>query len=178
MTIAKSPHERERSTAGTTPSGLVSAGLLVWRRGPAGVEFLLGHPGGPFWKNKDAAGWSIPKGLVEPGESLRAAAGREFAEETGVVVTDEGVALPPCRTPGRKVIHAWLVEADLDVARFVSNAFTLEWPPRSGRVATFPEIDRAAYFDPATALVKIHRGQRPIVESAIASLAAAADPRA
>jgi predicted NUDIX family NTP pyrophosphohydrolase len=149
---------------------VVSAGLLVWRAGPDGPEFLLAHPGGPFWKNKDDAAWSIPKGLVEAGEDLRAAARREFAEETGELIDDAGVALTPCRASG-KLIHAWLVEADLDVARFVSNTFEIEWPPKSGLRATFPEIDRSAYFDGSTALVRIHRGQQPLLIEAIERLA-------
>jgi len=153
---------------------VVSAGVLAHRPGVDGPEFLLVHPGGPFWKNKDEAGWSIPKGLVADDEALEVAAWREFAEETGVALPPGGMALPPCRTPGRKVIHAWLVAADLDVASFVSNTFEIEWPPRSGRRASFPEIDRAAYFDAATARLKIHRGQRPILEDALAVLAAAA----
>lgn len=152
-------------------TGAVSAGLLVHRTAASGPEFLLVHPGGPFWKDKDVAGWSIPKGLVDDGEALEAAARREFAEETGTTLEAPGIALPPCRTPGRKVIHAWLVAAELDVDRFVSNRFEIEWPPRSGRRASFPEVDRAAYFDPATALVRIHRGQRPLLESALDVLA-------
>lgn len=148
----------------------ISAGLLVYRKTDRGPEFLLVHPGGPFWKNKDVAAWSIPKGLVEAEEDLRAAASREFAEETGQVVDDPGIALAPVRMPSRKIVHAWLVEADLDTARFTSNSFDIEWPPKSGRRVEFPEIDRAAYFDAATALVKIHRGLKPLVEQAIARL--------
>ena len=151
-------------------SGEVSAGLLVYRRAPNGPEFLLAHPGGPFWNNRDDQAWSIPKGLVDDGEDLRVAASREFAEETGQAIDDAGLALAPCRTPGGKTIHAWLVEADLDVSAFHSNTFEIEWPPKSGRLTSFPEIDRAAYFDAATALVKIHRGQRPIVVEAIERL--------
>jgi predicted NUDIX family NTP pyrophosphohydrolase len=151
-------------------SAAVSAGLLVYRMTTAGPEFLLVHPGGPFWKNKDTAAWSIPKGLVEDGEDLRAAALREFAEETGQTIGSTGVALAPCRASGGKTVHAWLVEADLDVGAFRSNTFEIEWPPKSGLRATFPEVDRAAYFDGPTTLVKIHLGQRPLVVEAIERL--------
>ena len=151
----------------------VSAGILAWRRTPAGPELLLVHPGGPFWKNKDAAGWSIPKGLAEDGEDLLATALREFAEETGWSVADRidgAMTLAPCRS-GRKTIHAWLVEADFDVATLVSNTFEMEWPPKSGRLASFPEVDRAAWCDIPTALERIHAGQRPLIVSAAALLA-------
>ncbi len=169
-------HSESASRMRATPalrgdvSGDVSAGLLVYRRSASGLEFLLAHPGGPFWKNKDDQAWSIPKGLVDDGEDLRAAASREFEEETGRSIDDPGIALAPCRTPARKTIHAWLVEADLDLTTFRSNTFEIEWPPKSGKHASFPEIDRAAYFDAATALVKIHRGQRPILIDAIQRL--------
>jgi predicted NUDIX family NTP pyrophosphohydrolase len=154
-------------------SAAVSAGLLVYRMTAAGPEFLLVHPGGPFWKNKDTAAWSIPKGLVEEGEDLWTAALREFAEETGQSIGSTGIALKPCRASGGKTVHAWLVEADLDVGAFRSNTFEIEWPPKSGLRAAFPEVDRAAYFDGPTALVKIHRGQRPLVVEAIKRLRSA-----
>ena len=147
-----------------------SAGVLAYRRTGGGVEFLLAHPGGPYWANKDAAAWSIPKGLVEPGEESWAAARREFAEELGQPIDGAPLALTPCRTPGGKVVVAWLVAADFDPTQLTSNRFEMEWPPRSGRRASFPEVDRAAWFDPATALWKIHKGQRPILEEAIARL--------
>ena len=143
-----------------------SAGVLAWRRGPQGPEFLLVHPGGPYWAGKDQAAWSIPKGLVEPGEAGWAAARREFAEELGQPIDGEPQALAPCPTPGGKLILAWLVEADHDLTALKSNLFEMEWPPRSGRRAAFPEVDKAAWFDPATALVKAHKGQRPIVREA------------
>jgi predicted NUDIX family NTP pyrophosphohydrolase len=148
----------------------ISAGVLAYRRGPDGPQFLLAHPGGPYWAKKDAAGWSIPKGLVGEGEGTWAAARREFAEELGQPIPGEGQPLTPCPTPGGKLIVAWLVEADLDVSAVRSNAFEIEWPPRSGRRASFPEIDRAAYFDAATALWKLHKGQRPILAEAVLRL--------
>jgi predicted NUDIX family NTP pyrophosphohydrolase len=151
-----------------------SAGVLVYRFREGGPEFLLVHPGGPYWAKKDEAGWSIPKGLVAEGEETWAAAQREFAEELGqpIIPASGGqpVPLTPCPTPGGKLILAWLVEADLDLTALRSNAFEIEWPPRSGRRASFPEVDRAAYFDPATALWKVHKGQRPIVSQAAARL--------
>lgn len=148
----------------------VSAGVLVYRRGSEGPEFLLAHPGGPFWARKDAAAWSIPKGLVEPGEESWAAARREFAEELGQPIDGPAEPLSPCRTPGGKLIQPWLVEADLDMTALRSNLFEMEWPRGSGQVKSFPEIDRAAYFPAEAALGKIHRGQRPILEEAIGRL--------
>jgi predicted NUDIX family NTP pyrophosphohydrolase len=148
----------------------VSAGVLVWRRRAGGPEFLLVHPGGPFWANKDEAAWSIPKGLMEPGEDGWSAAQREFAEELGRPIDGAAEPLTPCPTPGGKLILAWMVEADLDVADVKSNLFEMEWPPRSGRRASFPEVDRAAWFDPQTALERVHKGQRPILRDAAARL--------
>ena len=148
----------------------VSAGVLAWRRGAAGVEFLLVHPGGPFWANKDVAAWSIPKGLVEPGEEGWAAARREFAEELGQPIDGDAQPLTPCPTSGGKLVLAWLVEADPDPTTLKSNLFEIEWPPRSGRRAAFPEVDQAAWFDHTTALWKVHKGQQPILREAAARL--------
>ena len=145
---------------------VVSAGVLAWRCRGATVEVLLVHPGGPFWAKKDAGAWSIPKGEHDDGEDPRACAVREFEEELGQPIDGEPVSLAPCPTPGGKLVLAWMVEADLDVADVRSNSFEMEWPPRSGRRASFPEVDRAAWFDPATALEKIHKGQRPILSEA------------
>jgi predicted NUDIX family NTP pyrophosphohydrolase len=147
-----------------------SAGVLAWRRGEAGPEFLLVHPGGPYWAKKDEAGWSIPKGLVDEGEETWAAARREFAEELGQSICGDPAPLAPCPTPGGKLVLAWLVEADVDLSAISSNEFEMEWPPRSGRHARFPEVDRAAYFDANTALWKIHKGQRPILADAVSRL--------
>ncbi|HVI31362.1 NUDIX domain-containing protein [Phenylobacterium sp.] len=148
----------------------VSAGVLAWRPSPDGPQVLLVHPGGPYWRGKDKAAWSIPKGLAAPGEDLYAAALREFAEELGQPVSGEAQALAPCRTPGGKWIHAWLVQADLDLTGLRSNVFEIEWPPRSGRRATFPEVDQAAYLAPDEARVRIHAGQRPVLEDALRRL--------
>ncbi len=149
---------------------VVSAGVLAWRRGASGPEFLLVHPGGPYWAKKDAQGWSIPKGLVDPGEDGWGAACREFREELGLDIVGEGEPLTPRASSG-KTVQAWLVETDLDVSAIVSNTFEIEWPPRSGRRQAFPEVDRAGWFDADTALVKIHAGQRPILAEAIRRLA-------
>lgn len=159
-----------RATSRMTKPPLVSAGVLAWRRGADGPEFLLVHPGGPFWAKKDLAAWSIPKGLVEAGEDNLAAARREFAEELGQPIDGEFVALTPCRTPGGKWVHAWLVEADLDVTAATSSRVEMEWPKGSGRVLSFPEVDRAAWFAAADARPRIHKGQLPILEEAIRRL--------
>jgi predicted NUDIX family NTP pyrophosphohydrolase len=147
-------------------SPAVSAGLIAWRRRPAGPQILLAHPGGPYWRGKDEAGWSIPKGLAEPGEDLLAAARREFAEELGIVVEGPFAPLSPCKLPGGKRVHVWMVEADLDLTALRSNLFEIEWPPRSGRMQAFPEVDQAGYFAAEEALRKAHKGQRPIVVEA------------
>jgi len=146
-----------------------SAGLLVFRRrGP--VEVLLGHPGGPFWARKDPGVWTIPKGLVQPGEELTAAARREFAEETSLSPTGELIALAPVNQRGGKVVHAFAVEADLDLAAFASITFEMEWPPKSRRRQSFPEIDRITYFALPAARSKILSYQRPLLDELEARL--------
>jgi predicted NUDIX family NTP pyrophosphohydrolase len=143
----------------------ISAGLLAYRR-KNGLEVLLAHPGGPFWAKKDDGVWTIPKGLVDPGEDLIAAARREFAEETNLPAdtADKLIALAPVNQNNGKAVHAFAFEADFDLARFASNEFQLEWPPRSGRQQSFPEIDRIAYFTLPIAKVKILLYQRPLLE--------------
>jgi predicted NUDIX family NTP pyrophosphohydrolase len=148
----------------------VSAGLLVFRR-RNGIEVLLGHPGGPYWAKKDEGVWSIPKGIVESGD-LFACARREFLEETGLAPEGEFLALEPVKRKDGKVVHAWAVEADLDLAGFRSNTFELEWPPRSGRRQSFPEIDRIAYVDVDTALRKLVPYQRPFIHELVRKLGA------
>jgi predicted NUDIX family NTP pyrophosphohydrolase len=142
-----------------------SAGILMHRLRDGRREFLLVHPGGPFWAKKDDAAWSIPKGLVAAGEDALAAALREFAEETGAMPEGDLVPLGNFRQPGGKIVTAFAVEGDLDAAAITSNTFTMEWPPKSGRVAEFPEVDRAGWFDAATTEVKLHKGQRPMLEA-------------
>jgi predicted NUDIX family NTP pyrophosphohydrolase len=146
-----------------------SAGLLVWRRRAAGPEVLLVHPGGPFWRAKDDGAWSIPKGEPDPGEDLLAAARRELTEETGAAPEGPFVPLPPVRQKGGKVVHAWAVEADVpdpeSAGTLRSNTFTMEWPPRSGRMQAFPEVDRAAWFDLDTARRKLNPAQTPLLDA-------------
>ena len=141
----------------------ISAGVLLYRRRPAGVEVMLVHPGGPFWARKDAGAWSIPKGLANEGEDLLAAAKREFQEETGMAIEGECFDLGQHRQPGGKTIAAFAHAGDFDPASLTSNTFSLEWPPHSGRMAEFPEVDRAAWYSIDEATEKISKGQRPII---------------
>ncbi len=146
----------------------VSAGILAYRLN-GGLELLLAHPGGPYWRNKDEGAWSIPKGAVESGDVV-ACAKREFNEETGLVASGPLTALAPVRQKSGKTVHAFALEGDFDISGFSSNSFELEWPPRSGRMQTFPEIDRIAYFDLATARRKILPGQRAFIEELVTKL--------
>lgn len=141
----------------------ISAGLLAYRQARRGTEVLLAHPGGPFWTAKDDGAWTIPKGLVTPGEALETAAQREFSEETNLSVSGALLALKPVSQRSGKTVHAFAVEADLDIGAFASNTFDLEWPPRSGRVRDFPEIDRIGYFELPAARIKIIAYQRPLL---------------
>jgi predicted NUDIX family NTP pyrophosphohydrolase len=147
-----------------------SAGILVFRRSGTGAEFLLAHPGGPFWAKRDQGAWSIPKGLVGESEETLAAARREFAEETGQAVEGDFQPLAPLRQKSGKTVHAWLVEADFDLALFRSNLFEMEWPRGSGRTQVFPEIDRFGWFGPEQALAKILPGQADFIHEATAKL--------
>jgi predicted NUDIX family NTP pyrophosphohydrolase len=142
---------------------VLSAGVLLYRRGAGDVEFLLVHPGGPFWQRKDDGAWSIPKGEFAEGELPEAAARREFAEETGTPLAIALQPLTPVRQKSGKMIHPFAGEGDLDADAITSNTFRMEWPPRSGREREFPEVDRAGWFDLATALRKIIPGQQPIL---------------
>lgn len=129
-----------------------SAGLLLYRGEPPNIEVLLVHPGGPFWKRRDEGAWSIPKGEIEQGETAIDVARREFAEELGRPAPISAPAsLGSIRQAGGKVVHAWAAPGDLDVSRIESSTFSMEWPPSSGRMQTFPEVDRAAWFDLGTA---------------------------
>jgi predicted NUDIX family NTP pyrophosphohydrolase len=141
----------------------VSAGLLLYRQVASGLEVLLVHPGGPFWRNKDEGAWSIPKGEVGDGEEMLEAAKREFQEETGYLPVGPVVPLTPVKLKSGKVVYAWAVEGDFDLAGFKSNTFTMEWPPRSGKMAEFPEVDRAEFFDLETAERKINPGQTAMI---------------
>ena len=143
----------------------LSAGILMWRRRGGGREVLLAHFGGPQWRNRDAGAWAIPKGLVEAGEDLEACARREFEEELGVRPDGELVALGRIRQKGGKFVEPFALEGDLDPAAISSNSFTVEWPPRSGRVQTYPEVDRAAWFSLPEAREKILPSQLPILDA-------------
>jgi predicted NUDIX family NTP pyrophosphohydrolase len=145
-----------------------SAGILLFRRrGGKGVEFLLVHPGGPFWRRKDAGAWSIPKGQIEDDEEACACALRELEEELGPAPQldpERLIGLGSIRQRAGKLVEAWAAEADFDPARLDSNTFSLEWPPRSGSEAEFPEVDRAEWFDPETAREKILPAQVALLE--------------
>jgi len=141
-----------------------SAGILAYRRRAGAVEVFLVHPGGPFWKNKDAGAWTIPKGEFGEEESPLLAAKREFHEEIGTAIEGTLHALPSRKMRGGKTIHAWAVETDIDPARLSSNTFSMEWPPRSGRQQEFPEVDRGAWFPVADAHRMINEGQRPFID--------------
>jgi predicted NUDIX family NTP pyrophosphohydrolase len=148
-----------------------SAGILLYRRCGDGVEVLLVHPGGPLWARRDAGAWSIPKGEYTEGEDPLAAALREFEEETGQRPPEaKMVALGEVRQRGGKVVSAWAAPGDLDPAAVTSNTFSMEWPPRSGRWREFPEVDRAGWFDPATAREKLLAAQAGLVDRLLAAL--------
>lgn len=144
---------------------VVSAGILMYRRRPTGIEVLLVHFGGPFWRNRDAGAWGIPKGVMEPGEAAEATARREFAEELG---TDPAGVLEPLariRQKGGKWVEAFTLEGDLDARRIVSNHFTVEWPPRSGQFSSHPEVDRAAWYPLPAAREKMLPSQLPLLDA-------------
>jgi predicted NUDIX family NTP pyrophosphohydrolase len=140
-----------------------SAGILLFRKRPVGVQVMLVHLGGPFWMKKDEGAWSIPKGLANESEDLLAAAQREFLEETGATIQGEFVDLGAYKQPGGKTVVAWGCEGDFDPALLNSNNFTMEWPPRSGKKAEFPEVDKAGWYFLDEALKKATKGQRPII---------------
>jgi predicted NUDIX family NTP pyrophosphohydrolase len=141
-----------------------SAGILMYRQNGRGLEVLLVHPGGPFWQNKDEGAWSIPKGEMDEGEDAAAAARREFLEETGCTLSGALEPLGDIRQRGGKRVTAFAVEGDLDVDAIKSNTFEIEWPPKSGRMQSFPEIDRAAWFDLPAAHEKILQSQRQLLD--------------
>lgn len=147
-----------------------SAGILMYRRRAGDVEVFLVHPGGPFWAKKDNGAWSIPKGEFEDDEDPLEAAKREFHEETGVIVRGEFVPLEPLKQPSGKIVHAWLLEGDCNANEIKSNTFTMEWPRGSGRMAEFPEIDRAEWFTLTAAQEKLLKGQRSFLEQVRDSL--------
>jgi predicted NUDIX family NTP pyrophosphohydrolase len=140
-----------------------TAGILLFREAPGGLEVLLVHPGGPFWARKDEGAWTIPKGLVDDGEDPFDAAKREFREETGGSPDGEAIALEPLRQPSGKIIHAWALRGEFDPAKLTSNTFLMEWPPNSGKQREFPEVDRAAWFSMEVAGRKILKGQAALL---------------
>jgi len=142
----------------------ISAGILLYRIRDDNVEVLLVHPGGPFFRNKDAGSWSIPKGETDDDEDLLAVARRELEEETGLKPAGPFVPLKPIKQKGGKIVHAWACAGDCDPSQLKSNTFTLEWPPRSGKLQEFPEVDRAEFFDLATAKLKINSAQAALLE--------------
>lgn len=152
-------------------SAQVSAGILLFRRAPDGLQVLLAHPGGPYWKSQHFGSWSVPKGIAEDGEALEAVAAREFEEETGFALAD--VAADGARAhldlgevilKSGKVVRAWAVEGDLDPALAHSNEFEIEWPPRSGRRTSIPEVDEVAWFGVEEARRRAHPAQAAFVE--------------
>jgi predicted NUDIX family NTP pyrophosphohydrolase len=143
----------------------LSAGILLFRLGSGKTEVLLVKPGGPYWRNKHAGAWMIPKGMVEPGEAPAEAALREFAEETGTVLTDVPFPLATVRQAGGKHVQAFAIEGDLDAEAIHSNEFELEWPPRSGKVGRFPEIVEARWMSLAQARTMMLPSQLPLLDA-------------
>lgn len=177
-TVASAAHnvvmvsDRNAAAPGASRPARYSAGLLVYRGAGPALEVFLVHPGGPLWAKKDAGAWSIPKGLCDPGESALDAALREFAEETGAPPPDgEPIALGDVRLKSGKVVTAFAVAGDVDADAVVSNTFEMVWPPKSGRVQSFPEVDRAEWFDPAQARNKLNAAQSAFVDRLIEHLA-------
>jgi len=143
----------------------VSAGLLMYRVRDGELEFLLAHPGGPFWKDRDAGAWTIPKGEIEPGEEPLAAAQREFEEEVGFKPDGGGfLPLTPIQQRSGKIVHAWAFAGDCDPSHVRSGTFKMEWPPKSGCFLDCPEVDRAAFFRMAEAMQKINPAQAALLE--------------
>jgi len=141
-----------------------SAGLIMFRRKTNVIEVLLAHPGGPFWSKKDLGAWSIPKGEYGDAEDPLTAAKREFTEELGLVPQGEFIPLGEVRQPGGKIVAAWAFEGDCDPSKVRSNTFSMEWPPHSGKMEQFPEIDRAEWFSLETARSKLLKGQLSLLD--------------
>lgn len=142
----------------------LASGIMLFRRVPGGIEVLLAHPGGPFWSQRDEGAWTLPKGEPTPGEDALACARRELEEETGVVAQGPFVDLGEVKQKAGKVVHAWAAEGDGDPAAMRSNTFSMEWPPRSGRMATFPEVDRWAWLDLGEARRRINPAQADFLD--------------
>lgn len=144
-----------------------SAGILLFRRNKKNIEFFLVHPGGPFWAKKDLGAWSIPKGEYTDDEDALAAARREFEEETGQSITGDFIELKPLKQKGGKIVQAWAVEGDIDADNIRSNTFEMEWPPKSGKHRSFPEVDKAAWLDADMAKQKINEKQAMLIDEII-----------
>ncbi|WBO21539.1 NUDIX domain-containing protein [Sphingomonas abietis] len=142
-----------------------SAGILLFRRDRGRTEVLLVHPGGPFYRNKEAGVWQIPKGLIEPGEDAVRAARRETGEELGIAIDDAPWPLATIKQKGGKIVEAFALEQVIDADAVVSNRFEIEWPPRSGRRESFPEVDRAAWYDWDAAEAMMLASQRPLLDA-------------
>lgn len=142
----------------------ISAGILLYRKENNHPEVLLVHPGGPFWKNKDEGSWTIPKGETNEGEELLPAAIREFQEETGILLSGDFIELKPVKQKSGKFVYAWALEGDIDADKIKSNNFEIEWPIRSGRFQSFPEIDKAAWYDIKKAKQKINPAQAALLD--------------
>jgi predicted NUDIX family NTP pyrophosphohydrolase len=149
---------------------ITSAGILLFRGRSPRAEVFLVHPGGPFWATKDEGAWSVPKGIVEPDEEHLVCARREFREETGFDAVGSGHDLGVFRQASGKHLHVWAIEGDCDPSKLKSNTFEIEWPPRSNRLRSFPEVDRGGWFGKPEALHKILKGQRPIIETFFAQI--------
>ncbi len=141
-----------------------SAGILLYRGINASLEVFLVHPGGPFYKKKDAGAWTIPKGEFTADEDPLAAAKREFLEETGQSISGEFIALTPIKQPGGKIVYAWAVAGDIDPEELRSNLFSLEWPPRSNKFQNFPEVDKGAWYSLDEARIKLLAAQLPLLD--------------
>lgn len=149
----------------------MSAGLLLFRTGGGRVDVLLAHPGGPFWAKRDEGAWTVPKGIVAAGEDPAATAGREFSEETGFSVPETGwISLGAVEQRSGKTVHAWAVRGDADALRMSSNTFSMEWPPRSGVIAEFPEIDRVEWFTIDEARRKLNPAQVEFLDRLLSNI--------
>lgn len=153
----------------------VSAGMVLFRRTQGRLEIFLAHPGGPFWRRRDEAAWTIPKGMVEDGEGMLDAAMREFREETGIEPREPFIPLGSIRQKAGKVVHAWAWEGDADPASVTSNLMRVEWPRGSGRWQSYPEVDRCEWFDPAEARSKIIAAQAELIDRLEAHLTRTAE---
>jgi predicted NUDIX family NTP pyrophosphohydrolase len=140
-----------------------SAGILLYRIKNKHLQLFLVHPGGPFWAKKDQGAWSIPKGEFVDEENPLVAARREFEEETGVMISGNFIELPPIKQKSGKIIYAWAVEGDIDPSAIVSNLFTIEWPPKTGRMQQFPEVEKGGWFEEDEAKEKINPGQLALI---------------